>query len=79
MILFRIGYIKSRLKIFLIFKVTLKVLTNDKRGGVRVTSFDRPPFKLLSRKFSKDSVQAPSCERHKTLSEHLILLFAINY
>jgi hypothetical protein len=57
----------------------LKVLTNDKRGGVRVTSFDRPPFKLLSRKFSKDSVQAPSCERHKTLSEHLILLFAINY
>ncbi len=30
----------------------LKVLTNDKRGGLRVTSFDRPPFKLLSRKFS---------------------------
>jgi hypothetical protein len=44
----------------------LKVLTNEKRGGLRVISFDRPPFKLLSRKFSKGSVQAPSCERHKT-------------
>jgi hypothetical protein len=44
----------------------LKVLTNEKRGGVRVISFDRPPFKLLSRKFSKESVQTPSCERHKT-------------
>jgi hypothetical protein len=44
----------------------LKVFTNEKRGGLRVISFDRPPFKLLSRKFSKESVQAPSCERHKT-------------
>ena len=31
-----------------------------------MVAFDRPPFKLLSRKFSKESVQAPSCERHKT-------------
>jgi hypothetical protein len=46
--------------------VRLKVFTNEKRGGVRVISFNRPPFKLLSRKFSKESVQAPSCERHKT-------------
>ncbi len=45
---------------------SLKVLTNEKRGGLRVISFEWPPFKLLSRKFSKDSVQAPSCERHKT-------------
>jgi hypothetical protein len=44
----------------------LKVLINEKRGGVRVISYDRPPFKLLSQKFSKESVQAPSCERHKT-------------
>ncbi len=44
----------------------LKVFTNEKRGGLRVISFNRPPFKLLSRKFSKESVQAPSCERHKT-------------
>jgi hypothetical protein len=38
-----------------------------KEGGLRVISFDRPPFKPLSRKFSKESVQAPSCERHKTI------------
>jgi hypothetical protein len=25
--------------------VTLKVFTNEKRGGLRVISFDRPPFK----------------------------------
>jgi hypothetical protein len=44
----------------------LKVSTNEKRGGLKLVAFDRPPFKLLSRKFSKESVQAPSCERHKT-------------
>ncbi len=27
----------------------LKVLTNEKRGGLRVISFDRSPFKLFSR------------------------------
>jgi hypothetical protein len=47
----------------------LKVFTNEKRGGLRVISFDRPPFKLLSRKFSKESVQAPSYERHKTTQQ----------
>ncbi len=46
--------------------LSLKLFTNEKRGGLRVISFDRPPFKLLSRKFSKESVQAPPCERHKT-------------
>jgi hypothetical protein len=60
---------------------TLKVFTNEKRGGLRVISFDRPPFKLLSRKFSKESVQ---CRPHpvrgiKPLNEHLFLLFANNY
>ena len=44
----------------------LKVFTNEKWGGLSVILFDRPPFKQLSRKFSKESVQAPSCERHKT-------------
>ncbi len=56
----------------------LKVLTNEKRGGLRVISFDRSPFKLFSRKFSKESVQAPSCERHKTTQRTLFLLFANN-
>jgi hypothetical protein len=48
------------------YEDNLKVFSNEKRGGLRVISFDRPPFKLFSRKFSKDSVQASSCERHKT-------------
>jgi hypothetical protein len=57
----------------------LKVLTNEKKGGLRIISFDRSPFKLFSRKFSKESVQAPSCERHKTTQRTLFLLFANNY
>ncbi len=56
----------------------LKVLTNEKRGGLRVISFDRSPFKLFSRKFWKESVQGPSCERHKTTQRTLFLLFASN-
>ncbi len=56
----------------------LKVLTNEKRGGLRVISFDRSPFKLISRKFSKEYVQALSCERHKTTQQTLFLLFANN-
>jgi hypothetical protein len=38
----------------------LKVLTNEKRGGLRVGSFDRYPVKLFSLKFSNKLVQAPS-------------------
>ncbi len=57
---------------------SLKVLTNEKIGGLRVISFDRSPFKLFSRKFSKESVQAPSCERLKTTQRPLFLLFANN-
>jgi hypothetical protein len=60
-------------------KSVLKVFTNENRGGVRVISFDRPPFKLLSRKFSKESGQAHSVRGIKPLSEHLFLLFANNY
>jgi hypothetical protein len=50
----------------------VKVFTNEKRGGLIEISFDRPPFKLLSRKFSKESVQAPSCERHKTTQRTIV-------
>ncbi len=53
-------------------------LTNEKRGGLRVISCDRPPFKLISQKFSKESMQAPSCESHKTIQRTLFLLFANN-
>jgi hypothetical protein len=65
--------------LFILCKFTLKVLTNEKREGLRVISFDRSPFKLFSRKFSKESVQAPSCERHKTTQRTLFLFFANNY
>jgi hypothetical protein len=45
-------------------------------GGLRVISFDRSPFTLFLQKFSKESVQAPSCKRHKTTQRTLFLLFA---
>ncbi len=57
----------------------LKVLlTNEKRDGLSVVSFDRSPFKIFSLKFSNKLVQAPSCERHKTAPRTLFPLFA-NY
>ncbi len=56
----------------------LKVLTNEKRGGLAVVSFERSPFKLFSLKFSNKSVPTPSCERPKTTQRTLFLLFANN-
>jgi hypothetical protein len=56
----------------------LKVLTNEKRGGLRVISFNRSPFKLFSRKFSKESVKAPSCDRPRTAPRTLFVSFANN-
>ncbi len=73
------GYEESAISWLASYGSPLKVLTNEKRGGLRVISFDRSPFKLFSRKFSKESVQAPSCERHKTTQRTLFLLFANNY
>ncbi len=52
-------------------------LNNDKRGGMRVVSFDRSPFKLFSLKFLNKSVQTPSCERPKTTQRTLFLSFEI--
>ena len=59
-------------------KLRLKVLTNEKRGGLKVVEFDRSPFKLFTLKFSNKSVQSPSCERHKTAQRIMFLLFANN-
>ncbi len=56
----------------------LKVLTNEKRGGLGVVFFDRSPFQLLSLKFSNKSVQALFFERPKTTQRTLFLLFANN-
>ncbi len=56
----------------------LKVLTNEKRGGLKVVAFDRSPFKLFTLRFSSKSVQAPSCERPRTAPRTLFLSFANN-
>ncbi len=56
----------------------LKVLTNEKRGGLKVVAFDRSPFKLFTLRFSNKSVQAPSCERPRTAPRTLFLSFANN-
>jgi hypothetical protein len=60
------------------YKETLKVLTSQKRGGLKLVSFDWSRFKLFTLKFSKESVQTPSCERLKTAQRTLFLLFEIN-
>jgi hypothetical protein len=41
-----------------------------------VVAFDRSPFKLFSLRFSKKSVQAPSCRRPKTTQRTLFMSFA---
>ncbi len=56
----------------------LKVLTNEKRGGLAVVSFDRSPFKLFTLRFSNIFVLAPSCERPKTTQRPLFLSFESN-
>jgi hypothetical protein len=56
----------------------LKVLTNEKRGGLKVIAFDKSPFKVFRLKFSNESIQASSCERTKTAQRILFLLFANN-
>jgi hypothetical protein len=57
---------------------SLKVMTNEKRGGLKVVAFDRSPFKLISLRFSNKSVQAPSCGRPKTTQRTMFLSFEIN-
>jgi hypothetical protein len=57
---------------------SLKVLTNEKRGGLAVVSFDRSRFKLISRKISNKFVQAPSCESPRTAQRTLFLSFESN-
>jgi hypothetical protein len=57
--------------------VSLKVFTNEKRGGLRVTSLGLPVS------FYRGNFQKILCRPHpvrgiKPLSEHLFLLFANN-
>jgi hypothetical protein len=66
------GWVLSREKSY------LKVLTNEKRGGVKEVAFDMSCFKLFTLKFSNKSVQSSSCERCKTAQRILFLLLANN-
>jgi hypothetical protein len=56
----------------------LKVMANEKRGGMKVVAFDKSPFKLFTLRFSTKSVQASSCKRTKTTQRILFLSFEIN-
>ncbi len=64
--------------IFYALNTPLKVLTNEKRGGLKVVALDRPPFKLFTLRFSNKSVQAPTSEMPKTTQRTLFLSFEIN-
>jgi hypothetical protein len=55
----------------------LKVLTNEKSGGLKVVAFNGSPFKLFTLRYSNKSVQAPFCERSKTSQRTLFLSFEI--
>jgi hypothetical protein len=59
-------------------KISLKVLSNEKRGNLKAVAFDRSPFKLFTQRFSNKSMQAPSCERPKTAQRTLFLSFESN-
>ncbi len=58
--------------------MTLKILTNEIRGGLKVVTFNRYPFRLFTLRFSNKSVQAPSYERPRTAQLTLFLSFEIN-
>ena len=55
--------------LYSISKLMLKVLTNEKRGGLKVVEFDRSPFKLFTLKFSNKLVQAYPVKGLKLLRE----------
>jgi hypothetical protein len=59
-------------------RYTLKVLINEKRGGLTVILFDRSSFHLFTLKFSNKSVQSSSCERSKTAQWTPFLSLEIN-
>jgi hypothetical protein len=63
---------KKRLKLHF---AMLKMKTNEKRGGLKVVSFDRSRSKLFTLRFSNKSMQTPSCERRKTTQRTLFLSF----
>jgi hypothetical protein len=74
--LFVFQFCRRRFSVFLC-RHQLKVLTNEKKGGLEVVAFDRFLFKLFTLRFSVKSVQVPSSERFKTTQRILFLSFEI--
>jgi hypothetical protein len=72
----RILKIKLTLLAYLLF--VLKVLANEKKGGLKVVVFNKSTFKIFTLRFSNKSVQAPSCKRPKTTQRTLFLSLEIN-
>ncbi len=73
-----LGQLRSECKESQKGNLYLKLLTNEKRGGLKVVAFDKSPFKLFTLRFSTKSVQAPSCKRPNTTQRTLFLSFEIN-
>ncbi len=57
---------------------SLKVVTNEKWGGLAVVSQDRTRFKLFTLRILKKSFQSPSWECPKTAQQTLVLFFEYN-
>ncbi len=75
---FSIEYIHRIHALGMFYSRILKVLTNEKRGGLKVVAFNRSDFKLFTLRFSNKAEQAQSCERNKTSQRNLFLSFEIN-
>jgi hypothetical protein len=50
-------------------QINLKVLTNEKRGGLKVVAFDKSPFKLFTLRFSPNLCRPHPVRGLKLLSE----------
>jgi hypothetical protein len=67
-----------RVKLSLLLRsISLKILTNEKRGELNFVSFDWTRFNIFTLKFSEESVQTPSCERPETAKRTLFLFLFI--
>jgi hypothetical protein len=72
------NFLRGKNPLIIHHPVHLKVLTNEKRGGLTIVLFDRSTFRLFTVQFSNKSIQSSSCERPKTAQRTLFLLFESN-
>ncbi len=61
------------LNINCIYKIILKVMTNEKRGGLKVVAFDRSSFKLFSLRSQPNLCMPHPVRGLKLLSEHSLI------